>query len=259
MIYALTRHWPEYLIEAAGLGLFLISACLFATLLEYPGSPVRQAIEDPLWRRMLMGMAMGLTAMAIIYSPWGKQSGAHINPAITLSFWRLRKIEPWDAVFYMVAQFVGAVAGVTLAALVIGSSLADAHVGYLVTRPGMAGVGIAFVVEMAMAFLLMLVVLIATNNMKLARFTGIFAALLVALYITVAAPFSGMSINPARSFGSAFVAQDWTAIWIYFAAPPLGMLLAAELYQRSQGRQAVKCCKLHHQNDKRCIFRCDYR
>ena len=92
VINALRQHWPEYLMEAAGLGMFMISACLFGTLLEYPGSPVHNAIADPMLRRVLMGFAMGLTAIGIIYSPWGKQSGAHINPSITMTFFRLGKI-----------------------------------------------------------------------------------------------------------------------------------------------------------------------
>ncbi|MBW8065283.1 MAG: aquaporin family protein, partial [Nitrospira sp.] len=96
MYDALKRHWPEYLMEAAGLGLFMISAGACATMLEYSGSAVREAIPDPALRRMLMGIAMGLTAIGIIYSPWGKQSGAHINPSITLTFFRLGKISPWD-------------------------------------------------------------------------------------------------------------------------------------------------------------------
>ena len=84
-------HWPEYLIEAAGLRLFMLMACTFGTL--HPASPVVQRLPDPLARRSLMGVAMGLTAVALIYSPWGRRSGAHFNPATTLTFWRLGKLE----------------------------------------------------------------------------------------------------------------------------------------------------------------------
>lgn len=84
MLIALRRHWPEYLMEAAGLGLFMVSACLFGALLEHPASPARQALPDPGLRRALGGLAMGLTAVGIIYSPWGKQSGAHINSSDTI-------------------------------------------------------------------------------------------------------------------------------------------------------------------------------
>ena len=255
----LRRHWPEYLMEAAGLGLFMISACMFATLLGHPGSPVPRLVADPLVRRLGMGMAMGLTAVGIIYSPRGQQSGAHLNPSVTLTFFRLGKVERWDALFYAIAQFVGGVTGVCLAAACLGQVIAHPSVNYVATTPGMAGAGIAFLAEFVIAFVLMSVVLRVSNTARLARFTGLFAGALVATYITVEAPLSGMSMNPARSFGSAVGAQLWTALWIYFVAPPLGMLSAAELYRRQRGVHTVICAKLHHHNRKRCIFRCGYR
>ena len=259
MLDALRRHWPEYLMEAAGLGIFMISACFFAATLEYPGSPVRQIIPDPLVRRALMGTAMGLTAIGIIFSPWGKQSGAHINPSITVSFFRLGKIAPWDAFFYVIAQFVGAIAGVLLIAAVIRTGVGHPSVNYVVTVPGMSGAVTAFIAEVIISFILMLVVLIVSNTQTIARFTGVFAGVLVATYIIVEAPLSGMSMNPARSFGSAVPLQMWGFLWIYFTAPPLGMLLAAEIYLRVRGAHKVICAKLHHHNDKRCIFHCGYK
>jgi len=259
MLTALRYHWPEYLMEMAGLGIFMISACLFASLLEHPASPVRQAIADPLVRRILMGVAMGLTAVAIIYSPWGKQSGAHLNPAVTLTFYRLGKVYAWDGLFYVLAQFMGGVAGILLAALILWPWIADPHVNYVATVPGARGLRVALLAELLISFGLMATVLIVSNTERLARFTGLFAGALVAAYITVEAPLSGMSMNPARSFGSAVAAWTWPFLWIYFMAPPLGMLLAAELYVRAKGAQRVLCAKLHHQNDKRCIFHCGYR
>src|ERR1700757_2234611 len=94
---SLTSHWPEYLIEAALLGAFMVSACIFGALYEFPHSPVHGAITSSLLRRILMGISMGLTAIALIYSPWGKQSGAHINPSVTITFLRLGKVKAWDA------------------------------------------------------------------------------------------------------------------------------------------------------------------
>ncbi len=259
MLDALRRHWPEYLMEAAGLGMFMISACVFATILEYPGSPVHQAVPDPFLRRIVMGIVMGLTAIGIIFSPWGKQSGAHINPSITVSFLRLGKIEPWDALFYVGAQFVGGMAGVLLVTPILRSLLAHPSVNYVATVPGTGGPVIAFLAEFAISFILMSAVLIVSNTPKLARFTGLFAGALIAIYITVEAPLSGMSMNPARSFGSAVPPQLWQSLWIYFTAPPLGMLLAAEVYVRLRGAHRVFCAKLHHHNDKRCIFHCGYK
>lgn len=253
MTEALRKHWPEYMMEAAGLGIFMIFAGLFATLLEYPGFPIRQAIDSPLVRRILMGLAMGLTAVGIIYSPWGKQSGAHINPAVTLTFYRLGKIKSWDALFYVVAQFIGGLAGVVLIAFVLGEAIADPAVKYVVTVPGSAGVGIAFLAELIISFGLMLTILFATSRQNLANLTGVFAGTLVALYIIIEAPFSGMSINPARTFGSALPANLWTAFWVYMVAPPAGMLAAAQVYLFATDRRKIVCAKLHHQNDKRCI------
>ena len=259
MLNALRRHWPEYLMEAAGLGIFMVSACVFATLLEHADSPTRLAIGDPLSRRIVIGIAMGLTAVGIIYSPWGKQSGAHLNPSVTLTFLRLGKVEPWDGVFYIAAQFAGGILGVLLGAALVGSPIAHPSVAYAVTVPGPAGPGVAWLAEFVISFGLMLMVLIATNTRHLARFTGLFAGALVATYISLEAPLSGMSMNPARTVGSAVPAQLWTALWIYFTAPPLAMLAAAEAYLRVKGARQVLCAKLHHQNTKRCIFRCGYQ
>ncbi len=249
---ALRLHWPEYLMEAAELGLFMISAGLLGVLLEYPGSPVHQAVPNPMLRRVLMGMAMGATAIAIIYSPWGKQSGAHFNPAVTLTFFRLGKVRGWDALFYVVAQFIGGLIGILLVATVLWAMLAHPAVNYVATLPGPPGVLVAWVAEVVISFILMSMILRVTSS-GLARFTGVFAGMLVATYIALESPISGMSMNPARSFASAVPAHLLSTLWIYFTAPLLGMLLAAELYVRLMGRSQVACAKLHHQNDKRCI------
>src|SRR5262249_36104831 len=152
---------------------------------------------------------------------------------------------------YIAAQFVGGAAGVMIASALLGNIAAHATVEYAVTIPGAAGVGAAFAAELMISFLLMTVVLTVSNTARLARYTGLFAGALVATYISVEAPLSGMSMNPARTVASALPAHVWTALWIYFAAPPLGMLLAAQLYLRRKGALAVACAKLHHQNNKR--------
>jgi aquaporin Z len=258
MLESLRKHWPEYLIEAGCLGTFMVSACSFAALLGHPESPVQNWMLARMPMRMLMGIAMGLTAISIIYSPWGKRSGAHMNPAVTFTFWRLGKVETWDAFFYVLAQFIGGIGGVLLVHAALRSWVSHPSVNYAVTRPGGLGAVIAFFAELFISFILMSVILMISNTQKLARYTGLFAGALVATYITFESPISGMSMNPARTLGSAFSAHVWTALWIYFTAPPLGMLLAAEVYVRLRGAQAVICAKLHHQNSQRCIFRCGY-
>lgn len=255
---SLRRHWPEYLIEACALGFFMIAAGAFGAILEHPASPVRGAIEDPLARRALMGLAMGMTAISIIYSPWGMRSGAHINPAVTLTFLRLGKVAPADAAFYILFQFAGAAAGLTLIAAATRGALADPAVNHVATLPGPWGLRAAFIAEAGISFLLMLAILAATNTRRLASAGGLIAGCLVALYITFESPISGMSMNPARTFGSAVWAGSWDSFWLYLLAPPLAMLAAAELFVRLRGAGAVWCAKLHHINDKRCIFRCSF-
>jgi aquaporin Z len=254
---SLRQHWPEYLIEAWALGMFMVSAALFTALLEYPGSPVHQFIPNGTVRRALIGLAMGLTAIALIYSPWGQRSGAHMNPATTLTFLRLGKVMPWDAAFYIAAQFAGGVCGVLLSKHLLGAIIAHPSVNYVTTVPGPAGTGVAFVAEATIAGGMMLMVLFVTNTPKLARFTGLFAGALVFLYITFEAPLSGMSINPARTVASAIPSGIWTSGWIYFIAPVLGMLLAAQVYQGFNDSRRLACPKLHHGGKQRCLF-CGY-
>ncbi len=259
---ALRAHATEYGLEALELAIFMVSACVFAILLFHASSPVVDAVGSPTLRRLLMGLAMGATAIALIYSPMGQRSGAHMNPAVTLTYWRLGKVAGWDAIFYIAAQFAGGIAGVALVAFAARSVLADEAVKYVVTVPGRPGPGgsfAAWAAEFAISGVLMGTVLTVSNRRSLTRYTGLFAGALVATWILLAAPISGMSMNPARSFGSALPAGLWTGLWIYFTAPPLAMLAASEVYLRLAGRKRVFCAKLDHCNSRRCIFRCDFQ
>jgi aquaporin Z len=259
MLDALKKDWPEYLMEATELGLFMFSACAFTVLLYHPSSPVAQTVHEGLWRQLLMGIAMGSTAIAIIFSPLGQRSGAHFNPAVTWTYFRLGKINAWDAVFYTLFQFAGGTAGVMIASLTFPRLVGHQSVNYAVTVPGPDGPIVALVAEFIISFILMSVVLTVSNTKRLARWTGLFAGALVAAYITFEAPISGMSMNPARTLSSAVGAHSWMSLWIYFVAPSAGMLLAAEVYQRLNLRRAVACAKLHHYNNQRCIFRCNFQ
>jgi aquaporin Z len=244
-------HWPEYLIEATCLGLFMVAAGLVTTALEYPGSWLHRALPYPLLRRALIGVAMGLTAVALIYSPMGRRSGAHMNPAVTLGFLSLGRMARADAFAYIVAQCIGGVAGVWLLQRSLGAAFTQPPVNWVATLPGPGGPLVAFAAETALAALLMTVVLRVSSHARAAALTGVCAGALVACFITFEAPLSGMSLNPARSLASAGPAGLWQSLWIYVLAPPLGMLAAAQWHRRRGS--TLPCAKLRHSPEDDCI------
>jgi len=254
---ALRNHWPEYLIEGWALGTFMVSAGLVATLLGAPTSPVHRALPEPLLRQSAGGIAMGLTAIALIHSVWGKRSGAHMNPAVTLTFLRLGKIRPWDALFFVIAQVVGGLSGVLLVAAIAGHAFSDPPVSYAATLPGRSGPAAAFAAEFVISAVLMFTVLSLRASARLARYTGLIVGCLVATYITFESPLSGMSMNPARSLASAAPGMLWHHLWIYLTAPLLGMLSGAQVFLMVAGARRVVCAKLLHPLGVRCIH-CGY-
>ena len=224
------RNWPHYLAEAMGLGFFMICASAYTTALRWPYSPLQQWIKDPFAQLVALGIPMGFVIAAVVYSPWGKKTGAHINPSVTIAFWRLGKISTTDALFYIAFQFIGGALAVQLMGVLLGAAYRDVSISHVMTKAGAGGPLAAFVAEFAISFILMLVILLAIANPKWEKFAGAIAGVLIALYLMFEEPYSGMSLNPARSFASAFAARDGKDLWIYFVAPTLAMLLAAQVF-----------------------------
>ncbi len=209
----------------------MAGASLVTTQLRYREAWLHPYIPSPIAELGVLGLAMFFVVLAIIYSPWGNKSGAHINPAVTLAMWRLGKIEARDALFYIAAQFVGGVVAVQIMGLILGQGYGGDGVNYVVTSPGAAGPVAAFVAEWIISFVLMMVLMWALSDEKREQWAGLMIALLIGFYLVVEEPFSGMSLNPARSFASAFAAREWKDLWIYFVAPISAMLTAAELFR----------------------------
>lgn len=255
---AIAAHWPEYLCEAAGLGLFMLSACVFTVLFEHPSSNLHQWLPEQRWRMALMGLAMGATLVAIVLSPIGQRSGAHLNPVFTAVYLALGKIAPADALFYVAAQFAGGLAGVVLAESLLGETLAHTAVNYAATRPGTSGPLVALLAEISISFLMMSAVLRVSNSKRWSRWTPLVAGLLVATFITFESPLSGMSMNPARTLASAIPAREPFWPLVYFLGPAIGMSIAAAAFVVERGAGGVFCAKLHHHNSQRCIFRCRF-
>jgi aquaporin Z len=251
----LRRHWLEYLIEALFLALFVLSAGVVAMLREDP--LLRDALPSPQARAALAGLAMGLVAVAMIYSPWGRRSGTHLNPAMTLAFWRLRKVGHWDLLFYAVAQFAGGVLGIAAVRAWLAPAFAAA--GTIPLPHGdLAGLALAFALELVLSAAAMLVILLTINHAALYRWTGVVVGVIVALVATWQPPLSAFGVNPARTVVVSLADGRWDAAALGLLAPVLGMLLAVDAYRLLTGREQIACAKLAHNLDGRCIFRCQH-
>lgn len=250
-------HPIEAIIEGLLLGTFMFIACSAVVVFCHPDSPIARTITTPLARRACIGILMGLTAITLIYSPLGQRSGAHMNPGTTLVFTMLGKVAWPDAIAYPVAQFIGGFLGVALARALLGVRVGHENVSYASTLPGAHGIGFAFLGEHLISAILMTAVLWIGNTAATAPFTGIVAGCMVAIFITLEAPLSGMSMNPARTLSSALWSRQFRGLWIYFTAPPLGMFLAAVMYIGVRGVDAVYCAKLQHPCGGACLFHCN--
>lgn len=231
--------------EAAGLAFFMVSACFFGGLLWSEHSALDHWIRPDSSKLFIMGLMMGLTALLIFYSPFTNRSGAHINPAVTITFFRLGRMTPWNAFYYILFQFLGGTLAVCAMAWLMGPLLTDSTVNYVVTVPSGYGRLAAAIMEFSTAFIMMSMVLFTSSHPRLSRYTRLFAATLVMVYVIIAGPVSGFGMNPARTFASALPAGTWTSIWLYMTLPVAGMLTAAEIFLVFRIRlHSLKCFHL---------------
>lgn len=209
-------------------------------------------------RPFAMGAGVSVATVSLIRSRFGRRTGAHLNPAVTLAYGYLRRVHRWDAAFYVASQFLGAVSGMWLARSVLGDRLAHPPVCYAVTTPGSEGEVIAFLAEWSLSALLMSIVLFTANHKILFRYAPFAVGVLTIFYYGFCASLSGFSVNPARSFASAVFAWIWRGLWIYFVAPVGGAICAAALYARLLGSDHVYCAKVFHDTRSTCPFRCSF-
>ncbi|OUJ76033.1 MIP/aquaporin family protein [Hymenobacter crusticola] len=226
------QNWPHYLTEAAGAALFLIVASLTTIVVKHPASPLHAWVGDsPYLGRTIVGLVIGVLIVLMVYSPWGRRSGAHFNPAVTLAFWQLGKVHRIDAVWYVLFQLLGAVTGAQLVKLLLGTWYAHPQVNYVVTKPGEDGLLVALGAEFVISLVLMLVLLLTLHSKPLHNKAGWLLGTLLAVYIIFEEPYSGMSTNPARSLASAVAAGHYASLWLYLVAPVLGMWLATLMFK----------------------------
>jgi MIP family channel proteins len=171
-----------------------------------------------------VALAFGL-AVTVIVAATGHLGGAHINPAVTLGFWSVRRFPSRDVVPYIVAQCIGAIAASALLAWLLGPV---GNFGATVPSVTMAR---AFVIEMGYTGLLGYVIMaVATDDRVPASIAPVVLGATVFAGALVTGPLTGGSFNPARTLGPAIVGGSWTAHWLYWVAPILGMIAGMQLY-----------------------------
>ncbi len=206
-----------YLAEALG---------TFALVFAGPGAAAVNTASSGGVENVGVGLSFGLIVMAAIFT-FGHISGAHINPAVSLAFRLLGRIDNVKFVAYVAAQLIGAVLGGLAIYAVLGSDVDGAA-----TVPNIGGWDSALVVEVILTlFLAMVILAVATDD----RAQGAFAAIAIGGYVAFAAtgwgPVAGASMNPARSFGPAVASGVWDYHWVYWAGPIVGAVLAVVTYE----------------------------
>lgn len=236
----------------AGTALLLIGGLSAVTLDFSSRSPVPGAIHSASWRLLITGTLFASTGALVTVSPLGRRSGAHLNPAVSLAFWLHGHLHRRDLAGYVVSQFAGGLVGAGIVWELWWPWSRSVHGG--LTNPG-NGVGAwgATGIEAAMTALLVLVIFTFVSSGSTARWTPLAVLVVIAVLVWQEAPYTGTSLNPARSFGPAVITGDWHDYWVYVVGPLAGGLAAAALWVAVP--RTTKTAKLFHDPSYRSIFR----
>jgi aquaporin Z len=237
-------HWAEWSCELAGTAILLLGGLSAISLDFSTGSPVASAIPSHSARLLLTGLLFAGTGSLVAVSPLGRRSGAHLNPAVTLAFTLRRHLHPADVAGYMLAQTAGAFVGAALVQWWWGARARSVKLG--VTQPG-AGISAvaAAGIEAVMTFLLVFGILLMVSSKRTARWTPLYNWILVAVLVWQGARWTGTSLNPVRSLAPASLFPDTAHLWVYFAGPLSGAVLAVGAFALVPGVETLTA-KLFH-------------
>jgi aquaporin Z len=217
-------HWILFTSEFVGTAALVIGGLSAVIFMFGTGSPMAALVPSEGARRAITGFLFGSTGALIALSPIGKESGAHINPAVTLGFWLMGKLHLRVAIGYVLAQLAGAVIGM-LPLLAWGAMGRSVEFGATVPGNGYSTQA-ALLGEVGTTFALVAGLCLFIGFRNLRPFTPFLMPPLFSFMVWAEAPISGTSCNPARSFGPAIVSGRWDGWWIYWAGPVLGTLAA---------------------------------
>jgi glycerol uptake facilitator-like aquaporin len=216
--------------ELAGTAILLFASVLVTRWLSGPHSALASAVTGMPGRMAIGGAVIGAVVGLLIVSPFGRSSGGHFNPAVTVTFWLLRALPGRDAAAYVAAQLAGSLAGVMLGWVVLGAVTADPAVDYAAIQPaaGWSG-GAVFAGEAMSLAVLMAFVVAFLDRVALMRWTPAVAAVDVAVLIFAGGLTSGGSFNPARQFGPLLFAGRFSYLWAYMLGPLAGAVILVVL------------------------------
>ena len=244
-------RWRLFFAELIGTGLLVLGGLSVVILMFGNGSPLVNWIPNERLRTIVTALLFGTIGSAIALSRIGKESGAHINPAVTLGFWMMRKLDMRAATSYIVAQLLGASLG-ALPLLAWGSM--GQSVAFGATIPG-TGYSTSMVLmgEVITTFGLIATLCIFLGFRRLRPYTPLVIPFLYAVMVPLEAHISGTSTNPARTFGPALISGRWDGWWIYWVGPLVGMMMAIAIF--SSFARRIEVAKLYHfESDRRRLF-----
>ena len=219
---------------------------LSAVVIDFgAGSPVAQVLPGHSPRLLLTGALFAATGALVTISPIGRRSGAHLNPAVTLAFWLTGHVSSVDLFGYVLGQTLGALAGAVALAAVWGARAASVHDGLTQPAPGLSEPAAA-VIEAAMTAAMILGILLMVSSSRTMRWTPLAVWVIVTLEVWQGAPFTGTSLNPARSFGPALVSADFHAYWVYVVGPLAGAGVAVAIQRFALPDVVPVTAKLFH-------------
>jgi aquaporin Z len=224
--------------EAVATALLMVGGLTAVILVVSPTGPLA-GLDLPDWaRRFVAGGLFGLSGTAASLSRWGRLSGAHLNPAVTLAFRIEGTISTARAAGYVLAQLTGALVGSAVVRL-WGPWGRGVSWGTTVPRAGLAGWQAAGL-EAGVTLVLIVLVLSLVARPSLRHLTPWTMGPLYAVLVALEAPLTGTSSNPARSFGPAVVTGTWTEAWVYWVGPAVGALVGVGLLHLVTRRRAAE-------------------
>lgn len=224
-------NMKKYVAEFIGTAVLVVFGCGSAvaanTLVADNGAQIPLALST-----LLIAFAFGLSIVAMAYSI-GNVSGCHINPAVSFGMLVAGKMDVKEFIGYIVAQFIGGIAGAGILFAFFGSNESLGQNGYGELSALGTSMGTAFLVEVVLTFVFVLLILGVTSKVENGAVAGLVIGLTLTLIHILGIPFTGTSVNPARSFGPALLGGGTalSQVWLFIVAPLVGAAIAALVHK----------------------------